>query len=134
MPRTRENMLDPISKELNFKYGKRKGREYAATKAVQRRQAFDAEAETLRTPTKPPMAGVPLRVGEKVLCRGHVAELLSIEEGDVANALCCSSLRPVGGHGVWIMSDHSAVVQRAQGCSAPHLYCSLCLVRHVKMW
>ena len=80
MPAEGDEMLDATAAELGFKYGKRKGRERAATKAFKKRVAFDAAAATLDIAVQPPLAGTPLRVGEVVLCRGEPAELVMLEQ------------------------------------------------------
>ena len=80
MPAEGDDMLAATAAELGFTYGKRKGRERAATKAFKKRGAFDAAAATLDIAAQPPLAGTPLRVGEAVLCRGEPAELVMLEQ------------------------------------------------------
>lgn len=87
MPRADDHMLDATASLLGFRYGSRRGskggkqREFAATKAMERRQAFDSRADRLQIPAHPPLAGEPLRLGEDVLCHGVPGELVELQEG-----------------------------------------------------
>lgn len=81
MPREEDGMLDATAQELNFKYGKRRGREYAATKAMSRRKVFDAVSKKLDTETH------PLRPGETVLCQGQIAQLVTLEASGKCSVL-----------------------------------------------
>jgi len=72
MPAKGDTKLEAISKRVGFKYGKRKGRLRAASKAHARRVEFDAAAQVKR----------PLQVGDAVLCRGTLGELAALEAAD----------------------------------------------------
>lgn len=85
------------------------------------RKAFDIAAKGLAVPAHPPLAGVPLQIGERVLCRGQLAELLDISvEGK------CAVLFSVDGHSQRVDYDRpfgkskgSARLQRPPPSLAP---------------
>lgn len=78
MPANGDGMMGSVAEELQIRFGKRDGRERAATKCMRRRATFDDAAATLKVATQPPMAGTPLQVGENVLCQGCIGELVEI--------------------------------------------------------
>lgn len=78
MPAREDTMMTAVADVLGLRFGIRGGRERAASKALRRRAEFDERSRSMQIAREPPMAGTPLQVGEVVLCRGQLAELVEI--------------------------------------------------------